>query len=113
MIFLLLVELSLLLGGGVLVLLVLGHKVVHVGLGLGELHLVHTLASVPVKESLAPEHSGELLGDALEQLLDGGAVSDEGGGHLEAAGWDVADGGLHVVGDPFNEVAAVLVLDVE
>ena len=110
---LLLVELSLLLGGGVLVLLVLGHQVVHIGLGLSELHLVHTLASVPVKESLAPEHSGELFRDTLEQLLDGGAVANEGGGHLEAAGWDVADSGLHVVGDPFNEVAAVLVLDVE
>ena len=38
--------------GGLLVLLVLGHQVVHVGLGLGELHLVHALASVPVEESL-------------------------------------------------------------
>ena len=38
--------------GGLLVLLVLGHEVVHVGLGLSELHLVHALASVPVKESL-------------------------------------------------------------
>jgi len=66
-----------------------------------------------VEESLAPEHGGELLRDALEQLLDGGAVADEGGGHLEAAGRDVADGDLDVVRDPFDEVAAVLVLDVE
>ena len=28
-------------------------------------------------------------------------------------GWDVADGGLDVVGDPLDEVAAVLVLDVQ
>merc|ERR1719152_967128 len=48
----LLLELALLLGGGVLVLLVLGHEVVHVGLGLGELHLVHALAGVPVEEGL-------------------------------------------------------------
>ena len=34
-----------------------------------ELHLVHALASVPVQESLAPEHGGELLRDPLEQLL--------------------------------------------
>jgi len=68
---------------------------------------------LPVKESLASEHSGELLGDALEQLLDGGAVADKGGGHLEAAGWDIADSGLHVVGDPFNKVTAVFVLNVE
>ena len=37
---------------GLLVLLVLGDKVVHVGLGLSELHLVHALTSVPVEESL-------------------------------------------------------------
>jgi len=48
-------------GGGLLVLLVLGHQVVHVGLGLGELHLVHALPGVPVEEGLAPEHGGELL----------------------------------------------------
>merc|ERR1711931_606680 len=74
---LLLVELSLLLGGGVLVLLVLRHQIVHVGLSLCELHLIHTLASVPMEESLAPEHSSELLGDTLEELLDGGAVAHE------------------------------------
>ena len=39
----LLVELFVL-GSGLLVLLVLGHQVVHVGLGLCELHLVHALA---------------------------------------------------------------------
>merc|ERR1719258_990005 len=80
---------------------------------LGELHLVHALTSVPVKEGLAAEHGSELLGDALEELLDGGGVTDEGGGHLEATGGDVADGGLDVVGDPLDEVARVLVLDVE
>merc|ERR1712121_225608 len=99
-----LVELTLLLGGGVLVLLVLRHQIVHVGLGLSELHLVHALTSVPVEESLAPEHSSELLGHTLEQLLDGSAVADEGGAHLEPTGRNVTDGCLDVVGDPFNEV---------
>merc|ERR1711998_552282 len=33
-----------------------GHEVVHVGLGLGELHLVHALTGVPVEEGLAAEH---------------------------------------------------------
>ena len=46
---------------GLLVLLVLADQVVHVGLGLGELHLVHALAGVPVEEGLAPEHGRELL----------------------------------------------------
>ena len=98
---------------GFLVLLVLGHQVVHVGLGLGELHLVHALASVPVEESLPPEHGGELLGDSLEELLDGRGVADEGGGHLETSGGNVTDGGLDVVGDPLHEVGGVLVLDIQ
>ncbi|KFR13918.1 hypothetical protein N306_03239, partial [Opisthocomus hoazin] len=88
-------------------------EVVHVALGLGELHLVHPLARVPVEEGFAPEHGRELLRDALEELLDGRAVADEGDGHLEAARRDVADGRLDVVGDPLDEVGAVLVLDVE
>merc|ERR1712121_403974 len=57
---LLLVELALLFGGGILVLLVLRDQVVHVALSLSELHLIHTLTSVPMEESLAPEHSCEL-----------------------------------------------------
>merc|ERR1719443_543781 len=99
--------------GGLLVLLVLGHEVVHVGLGLSELHLVHALAGVPMEESLPPEHSSELLRDPLEQLLDGGGVTDEGGGHLETSGGNVTHGGLDIVGDPLDEVGGVLVLDVE
>ena len=39
-----------------LVLLVLRHQIVHVRLGLRELHLVHALAGVPMEEGLAPEH---------------------------------------------------------
>ncbi len=60
LLFALLLKFSLLCGG-VLVLLVLGHQVVHVALGLGELHLIHALSSVPVKEGLAAEHGRELL----------------------------------------------------
>lgn len=97
---------------GVLVLLVLGDKVVHVALSLSELHLIHTLTSVPVQESLATEHSSELVADTLEELLDGGRVTDEGGGHAEVAGRNRAESGLDVVGNPLNEVGLVLVLDV-
>merc|ERR1719362_2797805 len=67
----LVIELLLDVGGGLLVLLVLGHQVVHVGLRLSELHLIHALACVPMEESLPSEHSGELLADPLENLLDG------------------------------------------
>jgi hypothetical protein len=55
---------------------------------------------------LPPEHDGELLGDALEDLLDGGGVAHEGGGHLEPARRHVAHRHLHVVRDPLHEVAA-------
>ena len=65
-----------------------------------------------MQESLAPEHSSELVTDTLEELLDGGGVTNEGGGHLEATGRDGAKSGLDVVGDPLNEVRGVLVLDV-
>ena len=47
-----LVEFTVLVGSCLLVLLVLGDQIVHVGLGLSELHLVHTLAGVPVEEGL-------------------------------------------------------------
>ena len=79
---------------GLLVLLVLADQVVHVGLGLGELHLVHALAGVPVEEGLPSEHGGELLGDPLEDLLDGGGVTDKGGGHGKTSGGHVTHSNL-------------------
>src|SRR5690606_23556790 len=87
-----------------LILLVLRNQIVHIALSLSELHLVHTLASIPMQESLTPEHGGELVTNTLEELLDGGGGSDEGGGHLEATRRNGAERGLHVVGNPLNEV---------
>jgi hypothetical protein len=66
-----------------------------------------------VKESLSSEHGGELLGDSLEELLDGGRVADEGAGHLESSWRNVANGGFDVVGNPLDEVRRVLVLNVQ
>ena len=66
-----------------------------------------------MKESFSSEHGSELFGDSLEQFLDGGGVTDEGGGHLETTWRNVTDSDLDVVGDPLYKVAAVLVLDVE
>merc|ERR1719482_2361431 len=110
-VFFLLLELLVIVNGSLLVLLVLRDKIVHVGLSLGEFHFVHTLTCVPVEESLSPEHSGELLAYSLEQLLDGGRVTDEGSGHLKTPWWDVAHRGLDVIWDPLDKVAGVLVLD--
>ena len=47
-----LLELLVIIHGSLLVLLVLGDEVVHVGLCFGKFHFVHTLASVPVQEGL-------------------------------------------------------------
>ena len=47
-----------------------------------------------MQESLASEHGGELFGDALEELLDGGGVADESGGHLQAARRNITHGSL-------------------
>ena len=74
---------------------------------------VSELTSVPVKESLPPEHGRELLGDSLEELLDGGGVANKGSGHLETSGWNVANCNLDVIGDPLHEVGGVFVLDVK
>ncbi|KAG7216959.1 hypothetical protein INR49_001613 [Caranx melampygus] len=85
----------------------------HQGPWPSELHFIHTFTCVPVQEGLTTEHGSELLRDAFEQLLDGCAVSNESDSHLEATGWNVTDSGLDIVGDPFDEVTAVLVLHVE
>ena len=93
--------------------MILGNEIVHVGLSLGELHLVHTFSGVPMEESLSSEHSGELFSNSLEHLLDSGGVTEEGNGHLESLWWDIANSRFDVVWDPFDEVRRVLVLDVE
>ena len=95
-----------------MVLLVFGNQIVHVGFSLSELHLVHTLPSVPMQESLSPEHGSELVTNSLEKFLDRGRVADKGGRHLETTGRNGAESGLDIVGDPLNEVRVVLVLDV-
>jgi len=96
-----------------LILLIFRDEIVHVGFGFSELHFVHTLTSIPMEEGLSSEHAGELFTNSLEHLLDGGGVTEEGNGHLETLWWDIANSGLDVVWNPFNEVRGVLVLNVE
>ena len=90
-------------------MLVLGDKIVHVGLGLGELHLVHALARVPVQECLPAEHGREPVGDAPEHALDGRRVADERGAdvlRVGPLGRDVAHAALDVVRNPVRGGAA-------
>ena len=96
----------------ILVLLILGDEILHVGFRLSELHLVHTLLGVPMQEGLALEHGRELVADTLEELLDGGRVSEESNSHLGCPWRNVTLSGEDVVGDPLDEVRRVLVLNV-
>lgn len=66
-----------------------------------------------MQECLATEHRRKLLRNAFEQLLNGSGISDERRRHLQPTWWNIANGGLHVVWNPFDEVAAVLVLHVQ
>ena len=63
----------------VLVLLILAHEVVHIRLGLCELHLVHALGRVPVHPGLPLEHGRELLANSLEDFLGCCRVAKESG----------------------------------
>jgi len=66
------IELTLLFSRRVLVLLVLGDEIIHVGFGLCEFHLIHTFPGIPMEECLAAEHGGEVLSNPLEHFLDRG-----------------------------------------
>merc|ERR1711976_20280 len=111
--FFLFIEFTFIFGSGFLVLLVFRDQIVHVGFGFSEFHFIHTLTSVPMQESLTPEHSSELFRDTFEELLDGGGVADESSSHLKTTGRNVTDSSLDIVGDPLNKVRAVLILDVQ
>merc|ERR1712224_137978 len=107
------VKFALLLSGGILVLLILRYEIIHIGLSFRELHLIHTLTSVPVEECFATEHGCEELSHTLEHFLDRCGVAQESHGHFQTLWWNIADSSLYVVWDPLNEVGAVLILDVE
>jgi hypothetical protein len=92
-----------------LVLLVLGDEISNIGLGLSDIHFVHALAAVSVVESLASE---ELVANMLEQLRDESAVTDEGRRSLKAGRLDAIERSYDAVGNLFEEVGGVHVLDV-
>jgi len=66
-----------------------------------------------VEESFSSEHSSELFSDSLEHFLDSSGVTQESDGHLQTFRGDITNGGFDVIGDPFNEVRRVFVLDVQ
>merc|ERR1712083_708151 len=108
-----LIELTLLLRGGILVLLVFRDEIVHVALCLGKFHFVHPLTSVPMQEGLAAEHGCKELCNTLEHLLNSCRIASKGHGHLQPLRGNVTNACLDVIRDPLHEVARVLVLDVQ
>ena len=66
-----------------------------------------------MQESFSSEHSSELFRDSLEKFLNGSRIANKSSCHLETTGWDVTNSCLNIVGDPFDEVGAILVLNVE
>merc|ERR1719154_313083 len=109
--FTLLFKLAIIINSSLLVLLVFGDEIVHVGFGFSELHFVHTFTSVPMQESLSPEHSSELFRNALKEFLDCGRITDKCGRHLETTRRNITHSGLYIIGDPFDEEGRILVLN--
>lgn len=65
-----------------------------------------------MQKGLSPEHGRELLGYALEQLLNRRRVSNKCAGHFQTAWRNITDGRLAIVRDPFDEIAGILILNV-
>merc|ERR1719281_2413389 len=91
----------------ILLILVLGDQITNVLISLLELHLVHALSLVPVEEGLPLVHSSELGGESLEDALERGGVGNECARLLGVLGGHFDNRGLHVVGDPLDEVVGV------
>jgi hypothetical protein len=96
-----------------LILLIFRDQIVHVGFGFSEFHFVHTFTSVPVEESFSSEHSSELFSDSLEHFLDSGGVTQESDSHFQTFRGNITNGGFDVIGDPFDEIRRVFVLDIQ
>ena len=97
---------------GVLVLLVLRHKIIHIALCFCEFHLIHSFTGIPMQKSFPSEHGSKLLTHSPKHFLDGGRISNEGGSHRKPPGWNVTNAWFHIVRDPFHKVGRVLVLNI-
>merc|ERR1711920_627324 len=98
-----LIELSLFFCGRILILLVLGDEIIHVGLRFCKLHLIHSFSCVPVQESFAPEHCRKVFCNTLEHLLNRGGVARKSDCHFQPLWWNVADARFDVVRNPLYE----------
>lgn len=65
-----------------------------------------------MQESLATEHSRELIADTFEELLNGGRITNERRRHSQTARWNRAEGSLDIVRDPLDEIGGILFLHI-
>ena len=65
-----------------------------------------------LKENL-PKHGSELFRDALEQFLNGSGITNKGCGHFESTRRNVTNCSFDIIGDPFNKVGRILILNIE
>jgi hypothetical protein len=66
-----------------------------------------------MEESLSSKHSNKLFMNSLKHFLNCGGVSNKSSRHLQSLWRNVANAGFDVVGNPFNKVGTIFVLNVE
>merc|ERR1712003_28539 len=66
-----------------------------------------------MQEGLASEHRGKVFCHALEHFLDGCRITQKSDCHLQALGRNVAYRCFNVVGNPFNEIGGIFILNVQ
>jgi hypothetical protein len=98
---------------GCLVLLILGHEVEQIRVGVRKFVLFHALGGEPVEEGFPLEHEAELRGGAFENLVNDGVVAEESSRDIHVLGRHVAYRRLYVVRQPIDEVRAVFRLNVQ
>jgi len=65
-----------------------------------------------MQEGFTFKHGGELVADTPEQLLNSSRVTQESNSHLQSARRDVTLSSQDVVGNPFDEIGRVFVLNI-
>ena len=97
----------------VLILLILRNKIIHIWFSFGELHFIHALTCVPMKEGFSPEKSRKLHSNHLKTILNCRRVPQNCGGKLESLRWYITDRRFYIIWNPFNEVWRIFGLDVK
>merc|ERR1712156_443136 len=77
---------------GILILLIFGYQIIHVGFSFSEFHFVHSFTSVPMQESFSSEHGCELFSNSFEHFLDSSGVTNESACHFQTFWRNITNG---------------------